>query len=182
MVAIFGISFTTIKKWKSGVNNIRNRLKRCQCVLWRRQRNIKVRLWHKDLIPYLPRKQLIAQWRECCAICSNWAKKGTPNHILVNKVTKYPTIQFFIYSETICCEMVNRGYEVSQKSKDNFQRNFDKFKDKHNYIEDACFIFSDWHNERYLKQCLFNLQEKYDCGGISEKEWCRIAERFSEYL
>ena len=45
-----------------------------------------MRLWHKDLIPALPRKQLLAQWRECCAIASNIAKKGTPNHILVNKV------------------------------------------------------------------------------------------------
>lgn len=25
-----------------------------------------MRLWHKDLIPYLPRQQLLGQWRECC--------------------------------------------------------------------------------------------------------------------
>lgn len=43
-----------------------------------------MRLWHKELIPYLPRQQLIAQWRECCAIASNLASKGTPNHLLVN--------------------------------------------------------------------------------------------------
>lgn len=34
-----------------------------------------MRLWHKDLIPYLPRQQLIAQWRECCAIAGSIAKK-----------------------------------------------------------------------------------------------------------
>lgn len=27
-----------------------------------------MRLWHKDLIPALPRKQLLGQWRELCAI------------------------------------------------------------------------------------------------------------------
>jgi hypothetical protein len=33
-------------------------------------------------------------------------------------------------------------------------------------------------NERYLKQCLYNLQEKYDCGGISQKEWQKIEDKF----
>jgi len=28
----------------------------------------------------------------------------------------------------------------------------------------------------YLKQCYYNLQEKYDCGGISEEEWEKIKE------
>lgn len=27
-----------------------------------------MRLWHIDLIPVLPREQLVAQWRECSAI------------------------------------------------------------------------------------------------------------------
>ena len=34
-------------------------------------------------------------------------------------------------------------------------------------IED---LFPDWHNDRYLEQCYFNLEEKYDCGGIAQ-EW-----------
>ena len=43
-------------------------------------------------------------------------------------------------------------------------------------------LFENWHNERYLKQCLMNLQEKYDCGGISEDEWKVIENKFSKYL
>ena len=27
-----------------------------------------MRLWHYKLIPYLPKKQLVSQWRECIAI------------------------------------------------------------------------------------------------------------------
>lgn len=50
----------------------------------------KMRLWHYKLISYLPRQQLIAQWRECCAIANNLASKGTLNHLLVNKITEYP--------------------------------------------------------------------------------------------
>ena len=45
-----------------------------------------MRLWHKELIEYLPQQQLISQWRECCAIAANLAKDHTPNHILVNPI------------------------------------------------------------------------------------------------
>lgn len=31
-------------------------------------------------------------------------------------------------------------------------------------------LFPGWHNDRYLEQCYFNLEEKYDCGGVDE-EW-----------
>lgn len=136
-----------------------------------------MRLWHKDLIPYLPRQQLIAQWRECCAIASNLANKGTPNHLLVNKILDYPICQFWIYSKLIIDEMEFRGYKVSGISKNNFQKHYDLL--KNNNFDSTCFIFKDWHNEGYLKQCLYNLQEKYDCGGITEKEWKMIQDKFN---
>ena len=31
-------------------------------------------------------------------------------------------------------------------------------------------LFPGWHNDRYLEQCYFNLEEKYDCGGVAQ-EW-----------
>lgn len=135
-----------------------------------------MRLWHKDLIPYLPRLQLIAQWRECCCICKNLADKGTPNHILVNKVLEYPTVDFLCYTNTVLTEMKRRNYKVSEKSRLNFASNYEKinFQNKNNYKP----MFDKWHNERYLIQCLFNLQEKHDCGGIPEDEWNLIENRF----
>ena len=36
-----------------------------------------MRLWHKDLIPLLPRQQLVGQWRECCLIAKQIAAKET---------------------------------------------------------------------------------------------------------
>ena len=139
-----------------------------------------MRLWHKDLITYLPKQQLLAQWRECCAICSNWANKGTPNHLLVNKVMEYSPIEFVEYSMMVTEELEKRAYEISKKSKKNFGDNYNKL--THYYIYNNTKIFKYWHNERYLKQCLFNLQEKYDCGGIPENEWKMIEEKFGEYL
>lgn len=123
-----------------------------------------MRLWHKDLIPVLPRQQLLGQWRECCLIAKNIAEKGSPNHILVNKIMEYPLEHFHYYAGMIHDEMLNRGYKV------NYSR-FDKWL---HLEENHCTydkLFTSWHNERYLKQCYYNLQEKYDCGGISEGDW-----------
>lgn len=129
-----------------------------------------MRLWHKDLIPVLPDQQLIGQWRECCAIARNIAEKGTPNHLLVNKVMEYPVNDFMIYCYHIEKEMRKRGYKVKVHPT----------KYLHIPYPNKCHlseIYNDWHNERYLKQCYYNLQEKYDCGGITNDEWMKIVER-----
>lgn len=142
-----------------------------------------MRLWHKNLIKVLPRQQLIAQWRECCAIAKNMSKSGTPNHILVNRILDYPLEHFVIYTELIINELLKRNYKVSNKSVSAFYDNIDKIYD--NYFErtDKSIkfedIFSDhdgksWHNKRYFMQCLYNLQEKFDCGGIDINEWAKI--------
>ena len=36
--------------------------------------------------------------------------------------------------------------------------------------------------QQLIAQCLFNLQEKYDYGGIPEEEWKVIENHFDEYL
>lgn len=35
-------------------------------------------------------------------------------------------------------------------------------------------LYFGWHNGRYLQQCYYNLEEKYDRGGISDDEWSKI--------
>lgn len=64
-----------------------------------------MRLWHKDLIPVLPRKQLSGQWNELSAIAGNLLLKGAPNHILVNEVLEYPLNHFITYGEYIMQEL-----------------------------------------------------------------------------
>ena len=134
-----------------------------------------MRLWHKDLIPVLPRKQLLSQWRECCCIAKAIHDRGTPNHILVNKVLEYPEAQFNVYTLTVRNEMLKRGYKC------NWNR-YTKWRINRNYEWEIKDIFSNWHNNRYLTQCLYNLQEKYDCGGISENEWKTIKDLFGNLL
>ena len=131
-----------------------------------------MRLWHKDLISYLPRQQLLGQWRECCAIARNIEKNGTPNHVLVNKIMNYPPEHFNRYAYMIFEEMSKRGYKADWER---FSRG------KALLMMDIRNVFMGWHTDRYMRQCLSNLQEKADCGAIPEEEWVRITDRWTEW-
>lgn len=132
-----------------------------------------MRLWHKDLITVLPRQQLLGQWRECCLIAKNISENGTPNHILVNKIMDYPIEHFYCYAGDVADEMENRGYKCD----------FSKFI---KYITlERCHVthdelYKNWHNNRYLAQCLCNLQEKYDCDAITDEEFKKVLEKYME--
>ena len=135
-----------------------------------------MRLWHYKLIPYLDKQRLVAQWRECCCIAKNIADNGTPNHILVNKVLNYPLKHFYTYGLLIYNEMRKRNYKTNMNK-------FEKYFNDENgevQIQFTGQVFKDWHNTRYLRQCLYNLQEKYDCGGITDDEWQRIENKFGD--
>ena len=132
-----------------------------------------MRLWHKDLISVLPRQQLLGQWRECCLIAKNIVEKGTPNHILVNKIMDYPIEHFIAYTDMVKDEMKKRGYRCDTSR-------FTKWLQWEQFKIYPSNIFADWHNDRYLNQCFYNLQEKYDCSGINETEYELIKRKVLE--
>ena len=127
-----------------------------------------MRLWHKDLIPLLPRKQLLAQWRECCCITRNISVNGTPNHLLVNPVLDYPLSHLWSYGNRIYVEMLYRGFSADL---DKLAKYFPGETQK---LLPMSRIWASWHTPRYLIQCYYNLQEKYDRGGIPDMEWEKI--------
>lgn len=139
-----------------------------------------MRLWHKDLIPVLPRKQLLSQWRECCALAKTIATKGTPNHLLVNKIMNYPLgTDFYMYCQLVTAEMANRSYKVNKNAYSKFIINLQMACENGTLIWDPeVNIFKDWHNDRYLTQCYYNLQEKFDCGGIPIQEWRKVQDLY----
>ncbi len=126
-----------------------------------------MRLWHYKLIPVLPNKMLVSQWRECIAIKRQW-EKGILKHRLVSYVKKYYPIAFLDYVNLVVNEMKKR----------NIKYNFSLY----NEIQAFCFIPINVsnnecypeHNDRYLRQCYYNLQEKYDRGIITKEEWKKI--------
>ena len=134
-----------------------------------------MRLWHKDLISVLPRQQLLGQWRECCAIAKSIAEKGTPNHILVNRIMNYPIEHFESYAILVYDEIKNRSYDPNPI---NLAKWMIKIPNNSGIKVGHDELFKEWHDYRYLRQCLFNLEEKYDCGGITREEWIPIYDTF----
>ena len=137
-----------------------------------------MRLWHKDLVEFLPRLQLISQWRECCCIAKSITEKGTLNHILVNKIMDYPIDHFVEYSFNVCMEMEYRGYKCD------LSRFYKYFATKDIVVPlrtDGEQIFPEWHNDIYLRECLYNLEEKFRAGGIPADEWQIIYDRFKDF-
>lgn len=132
-----------------------------------------MRLWHYELLPHLPDKQVLSQWRECCSIAKVINDNGTPNHMLVNKVLEYPAEYFRTYCRMVCTELEDRGWTIGPTVYERLMDRIDEAEQK-GYFDESNkteLIFENWHNERYLYQCFYNLQEKYDCGGIPERQW-----------
>ena len=140
-----------------------------------------MRLWYKGLIPALPNKHLLSQWRECCLIAKSVAERGTPNHILVNKVIDYSYLHLLKYGYLVINEMRRRKLNVKPEAIEKFDnwiyKNTDKYAPARNAVDEE-ELFKYWHTFRYGKQCMLNLQEKYDCGMISHKEWQKLLDRW----
>lgn len=108
-----------------------------------------MRLWHYKLIPFLPKSQLVAQWRELNAIFS----KQT-NHILINYIYDYPKSYLYNYTQLVINELKKRNYNI--RKWDNFLSYFQDAPKDINKNE----IFKK-HDDEYLKICCYNLKEKY---------------------
>ena len=125
-----------------------------------------MRLWDYRLISYLPKQQLVAQWRELNSIY-----KKQDKHILINYIYDYSKYSLMVYSQYVINEMKKRGYAI--KSFENYNKYFENVDtiNLERFVEMKCNPYPAHHTERYLKQCFFNLQEKYDRGqkGFTEK-------------
>ena len=137
-----------------------------------------MRLWHSALIPVLPRQQLMGQWRELNSIFRNQNR-----HVLINFVYENSKEDLLIYSSKVVHEMIKRCYKVNLFNLNNYF--FEDcahlgLKDMEDiYINfNKCEIFPKKMTYRYLVQCYFNLQEKHDCGAVSDDEWRLIFEKF----
>lgn len=139
-----------------------------------------MRCWHKDLIKLLPKQQLCGQWRECCLIAKQITENGNPNHILVNRIMDYPLNHFITYSKMIWKEMCHRKYKCSWEKFQNYIFPA-AIREARYYVLDEVdknLLFCNWHNETYLRQCLYNLEEKAICNGISYDEWKPIYDKY----
>lgn len=109
-----------------------------------------MRLWHIDLIPYLPKPQLLAQWRELNSIF-----KKQDKHILINYIYNHSKYYLHCYSMEVITEMHKRGYKTNL---DNHLKYFECL--GVDFYNDYTPKFKE-HNNEYLTICYYNLKEKY---------------------
>ena len=131
-----------------------------------------MRLWHYKLISVLPNKMLVSQWRECIAIKRQW-EKGTLKHRLVRYIQDYDKQYFCKYVDLVIEEMNRRNIKYQSRFYNEIFTFCDGNITAYNYYSE--------HNDRYLKQCYYNLQEKYDRGIMSEYEWAKIEEEVKKW-
>lgn len=108
-----------------------------------------MRLWHIDLIPYLPNSQLIAQWRELNSIF-----KKQDKHILINYIYEYDKQYLFNYTFAVIEELSARNIKI--KKWDNYDKYFIDLVGTIN-----CDLKYPEHHNEYLTICYYNLKEKY---------------------
>lgn len=128
-----------------------------------------MRLWHYELLPYLPDAQFKGQLRELVVIMRAWRDDGKTNHLLINRVMEYPKndlVRYFVYYEAVYHSRYGKWLNQSKE--------FINFDDTP-LDERSKGCFDGWHNKEYLRVCVCNLFEKYRFGvgksRITDEEW-----------
>ena len=118
-----------------------------------------MRLWHQELLAFLPRAQILGQHRECCALRGlGWGKKNST----VNYVFTHSVKRLVDYHRLVLREMEHRGYKPTQlwyspEYRGNntlpwpcvLRGEQDDIADAHIYPE---------HDDAYREECLANLR------------------------
>ena len=134
-----------------------------------------MRLWHQYLIHYLDDKRLLSQHRECCALRGKgWGKK----HSVVDYVFKYDRAHLYAYHRLVMAEMCQRGFNVDGKwysrlyCGTNLPSKCLLEIGSFAYIMNDSMIYAE-HDNRYLKECLLNLNAKNAelVNGKNIEEW-----------
>lgn len=108
-----------------------------------------MRLWHIDIIPYLPDYQLSNQWKELDLIF-----RKQPKDVLINYIYDYPKEYLLYYSNVVMKELYKRHIII---------HNFTNYEE---YFKDVAIKESDkfrylQHNNKYFKLCFCLLYERY---------------------
>lgn len=115
-----------------------------------------MRLWHVDLLPLLPRQQLLGQHREACALRgAGWGKK----HATVDYVFTHPYSWLFGYHAEVMREMKRRGYHVEPLwTVQNYRGKILQY-DSSSFCAGTYQRYPE-HNAAYYAECIENLAGK----------------------
>ncbi len=116
-----------------------------------------MRLWHENMLPRLPRQQLLGQHRECAALRgSGW---GRP-HMTVNYVFTHSPYKLYQYHLLVMQEMKRRGYQPDPLWYDSLYRG--KSTPAYSELSEVTLtspIYPE-HDQHYWVECEENLKGK----------------------
>lgn len=120
-----------------------------------------MRLWHQDLLPFLPRAQILGQHRECCALRGmGWGR----NHSTVDYVFTHSVKRLIDYHFLVLEEMKRRGYKPNRlwycreyRGKNTMPWPSILTSERNSVVESK--IYPE-HDDAYLEECLANLTKK----------------------
>ena len=133
-----------------------------------------MRLWHYQLLPYLPDYQFHGQLRELIAIMHSWRDNGKTNSVIINRVMEYDKCELDSY----WCKYLGEYVHRYKKDLPHFNVEFANF--IKNDFKFKCYdinykLFEGWHNKEYLRICMANLYEKHKFGKgrsrITDEQW-----------
>lgn len=120
-----------------------------------------MRLWHQELLAFLPRAQILGQHRECCALRGmGWGKK----HSTVDYVFSYSVKRLVDYHLLVLREMEHRGYKPAHLWYCHEYRGKNTLPWPYalpceDYTSADAHIYPE-HNDAYREECLANLRQK----------------------
>lgn len=131
-----------------------------------------MRLWHKDLIPYLPRNHLLGLWRECCRIAKEIDEYGEPLGKQAKPLMNYPLSHFRAYAVLVEMACGKRGIRIHPEC---FWRYFPTMNPVVMVLPSHPErIFPDWMNETYRRKCLVEFEQKYLDGKIDYHDFFNV--------
>lgn len=136
-----------------------------------------MRIWSRNILPYLPKLQFLGQLRELVAIMRDWRDKGETNHLLINKVMEYPKVDLALYYSTYDLIFKNRfGVYPNEK----YAKEFAQFAD-----ESKPTYYQDWlETKDHLRVEMANLYEKHfhakGKSQITDVEWQTLLDGYKK--
>ena len=129
-----------------------------------------MRIWHYELLPYLPDAQFKGTLKELVLVMRTWRDTGKTNHLLINRVMEYSAKELYYYFYIYKCEYVKRYGNTIDK----YETELLDFVSKYVPSSMKPNCYEGWHNKEYLRICMSNLLEKHRGIGksrITDEEW-----------
>ncbi len=134
-----------------------------------------MRLWDYRLISVLPNAQLKAMRYEIGDMVKQYPKI---KNRLVSYANDYDIKYLYSLFEDVLDEFDKRKINHNKKYDDEIEKTV---KEKSHFQFSYLKLYYEEHNDRYLKQCYYNLQEKADRGIISEQEWNKVEKFMNKF-